>query len=82
MSKKLSTVSAIAAVFILSGCVGPSMAHVAAERATFDWFAPMVRNYVTADQAIPDQDKITHLRGIDAWDDRIKADEALVGGVR
>lgn len=68
-----------AVVLALSGCVGPSVAHVVAERATFDWFAPLTRGYIMQDALLPEADKATHLRGIEAWEARIKADEAAVG---
>jgi len=69
----------VAALLLLCGCSGVSAQRAAADRATFDWFAPMFRGYVTADARLDDAAKATHLRGLDAWDARIRADEAAVG---
>jgi hypothetical protein len=66
-------------LLLLVGCVGHDPMRTAADRATFDWFAPLVRGYVTADPKLDDAAKATHLRGIDAWGARIAADEAAAG---
>jgi hypothetical protein len=47
-------------------------------RATFDWFAPAHTRYVVADPLLDESAKATHLRGLDAWDERIRADEAAL----
>ena len=64
---------------LMSACAGPNLQRVAADRATYDWFAPMTRGYIQADPRLDEAAKATHLRGLDAWNDRIKADEAAVG---
>jgi hypothetical protein len=66
---------------IACACAGPNLQRVAADRATYDWFAPMTRGYIQADPRLDDAAKATHLRSLDAWNDRIKADEAAAGAV-
>lgn len=67
---------------LAAGCAADPM-RVRAERATHDWFAPLMRDYITADALLDDAAKATHLRGLDAWDARIRAEEELLGvGVR
>jgi hypothetical protein len=75
MTRLLLVVAAIAA-----SCQGPDRQRVAADRATYDWFAPMTRAYILADPKLDESAKATHLRGLEAWDQRIKTDEAAVGG--
>lgn len=70
----------LAASLALVACSGVSSQRVAADRATYDWFAPMFRRYVMADPALDDAAKATHVRGLDAWDERIRADESALGG--
>ena len=64
---------------MLTGCVGPNLQRVAADRATHDWFAPLTRSYILADTALDEAAKATHLRGLQAWDERVQADEAAAG---
>lgn len=64
---------------LASACAGPNLQRVVADRATYDWFAPMTRGYIAADPRLDDAAKATHLRGLDAWNDRIKADELAAG---
>lgn len=66
-------------LFLLLGCTGVDPLRVAADRVTFDWFAPMTRAYITADPKLDEAAKATHLRGLDAWGARIAADEAAAG---
>jgi hypothetical protein len=66
---------------LVSACQGANPQRTAADRATYDWFAPMTRAYIQADPKLDDAAKATHLRGLDAWNDRIKADEAAAGVV-
>lgn len=66
-------------LLLLPACVGVDPVRAAADRATFDWFAPMTRAYIVADPKLDEAAKATHLRGIEAWDARIKADEAAAG---
>ena len=70
---------AILPCLFLACCQGTDPQRVAADRATYDWFAPMTRGYIQADPRLDEAAKATHLRGLDAWNDRIKADEAAVG---
>lgn len=71
--------AAIAASLLLVGCRGPDHQRIAADRATYNWFAPMMIAYVTADPAMDEKAKATHLRGLKAWHDRIAADEKNAG---
>lgn len=71
---------AIAAFALLAGCCGPDHQRIAADRATYDWFAPMMVAYLAADVKLDDAAKQTHLRGLRAWGDRISADERAAGG--
>ena len=85
MNKRRAVVLAVLYVcvlLLLAGCSGLNQQHVAAERATFDWFAPLTRAYITADTRLDEAAKATHLRGLDAWDERIRAEEAALGGAR
>jgi hypothetical protein len=66
-------------LLLLPSCAGHDPIRTAADRATFDWFAPMVRGYVAADPKLDEAARATHLRGIDAWGARIVADEAAAG---
>ncbi len=66
-------------LLLLIGCSGIDPMRAKADRATFDWFAPMVRGYVKDDPKLDEAAKATHLRGIEAWDSRIKADEVAAG---
>lgn len=72
-------VAALVVVSLLSSCSGLDQQRVAADRATHDWFAPMTRAYISADPRLDEAAKATHLRGLDAWDERIRADEAALG---
>lgn len=69
------TRAALAASLLLAGCCGPDHQRIAADRATYNWFAPMMTAYVTTDPNMDAQAKATHLRGLQAWNDRIAADE-------
>lgn len=62
----------------LTSCAGPDRQRTEADRATFNWFAPITRQYLTADPTLDEAAKRTHLRGIEAWDERIRAYEALL----
>ena len=77
----LLVVAYLAGLILLCGCSGLNQQRVAADRATFDWFAPMTRRYLQADPTLDEAAKATHLRGLDAWDERIRADEAALGVV-
>ena len=80
MTKRVWRVVFLCCLWLLSvSCSGVNAQRVAADRATFDWFAPMTRAYISADPRLDEAAKATHLRGIDAWDARIKADEAAAG---
>lgn len=74
--------AALATLFALSSCAGVDPQRVAADRATFDWFAPMTRRYIEADPVMDPAEKAVHLRGIEAWEERVKADEAALGTAR
>jgi hypothetical protein len=76
---KFARCAALAASLTLVGCCGPDHQRIAADRATYNWFAPMMIAYVTADPVMDAQAKATHLRGLQAWSDRIAADEKNVG---
>lgn len=60
----------------LSSCAGADRQRTEADRATFNWFAPITRQYLSVDPTLDDAAKRTHLRGIEAWDERIRAYEA------
>ena len=77
--KTLARRAALAASLLLVGCCGPDHQRIAADRATYNWFAPMMIAYVTADPAMDEKAKATHLRGLQAWSDRIAADEKNAG---
>ena len=77
--KRSRTVRLLPLLLLLPACVGVDPMRAKADRATFDWFAPMVKGYVAADPKLDEAAKATHLRGIEAWDARIKADEAATG---
>lgn len=80
MTTRRWAAAALGAVLCLTaGCSGVSAQRTAADRATFDWFAPMMRAYVAADPNLDEAAKATHLRGLDAWGARIAADEAALG---
>lgn len=70
---------ALACCAVVPACVGPGLQHVAAERATYDWFAPRHARYVAADPTLDDAAKATHLRALDAWGARVRAEEAAAG---
>lgn len=73
------TVRLLPLLLLLPACVGADPMRIAADRATYDWFAPMHRAYVVADPKLDEAAKATHLRGLDAWGARIAADEAAAG---
>lgn len=75
--KKLLVVVA----FAFSSCCNVDAQRAAAEVATYDWFAPMMRAYIEADEHMDASAKATHLRGLDAWGQRV-AQDAKVAGVR
>lgn len=62
----------------LQSCAGADRQRTEADRATFNWFAPITRQYLTADPTLDEAAKRTHLRGLEAWDERIRAYEALL----
>jgi hypothetical protein len=70
--------AALAASLLLVGCCGPDRQRIAADRATYDWFAPMMVAYLAADAKLDEAAKATHLRGLRAWKDRLDADAATV----
>lgn len=75
----LAILFAGACLAVLPSCSGLSAQRVAADRATFNWLAPMFRAYVMADPALDEAAKGTHLRVLDAWNERIVAEEGTVG---
>lgn len=56
---------------VAPSCVGLDAARTRADRATFDWVAPMFRRYVTDDEGLDAWAKATHLRSLEAWGERI-----------
>jgi hypothetical protein len=77
--KTISRCAALAASLLLVGCCGPDRQRIAADRATYAWFAPMMVAYLAADAKLDEKAKETHLRGLRAWNDRITADELAAG---
>lgn len=67
----------LAPVLLLLGaaCSGIDRQRIMADRATFEWFAPLFTRYVLADPTLDEAARATHLRGLEAWDERIRADE-------
>ena len=74
----LSRRAALAASLLVAGCCGPDRQRIAADRATYDWFAPMLVGYLAADAKLDEASKATYLRGLRAWKDRLDADAATV----
>lgn len=70
--------AALAASLLVAGCCGPDRQRIAADRATYDWFAPMMVAYIAADAKLDEAAKQTYLRGLRAWKDRLDADAAAV----
>lgn len=64
---------------LVASCSGLDPQRVMTERATYDWFAPLTKQYIQADSRMDDAAKRTHLRAIEAWDSRLKADEIAAG---
>jgi hypothetical protein len=77
--KRPRTVRLLPLLLLLPACVGVDPMRVQADRATYDWFAPMTRAYIEADPKLDAAAKATHLRSLDAWNARIAADEAAAG---
>jgi len=73
--KRVARRAALAASLLVAGCCGPDRQRIAADRATYDWFAPMMVAYLTADAKLDEAARQTHLRGLQAWSARIAADE-------
>lgn len=76
--KTFARCAAFAASLALVGCCGPDHQRIAADRATYAWFAPMMVAYLAADAKLDEAAKQTHLRGLRAWKDRLDADAATV----
>jgi outer membrane murein-binding lipoprotein Lpp len=70
--------AALAASLLVAGCCGPDRQRIAADRATYDWFGPMMVAYLAADTKLDEAAKATYLRGLRAWKDRLDADAAAV----
>lgn len=70
--------AALAASLLVAGCCGPDRQRIAADRATYDWFAPMLIGYLAADAKLDEAARQTYLRGLRAWKDRLDADAATV----
>lgn len=64
---------------ILTACSGLDRQRVLTERATYDWIAPLTINYIQADVKLDVSAKTIHLRALDAWNQRILADEIAIG---
>lgn len=78
--KNRLTRAALAASLLLAGCCGPDWQRIEADRATYNWFAPMFESYVETDAKMDEAAKQTYLRGLQAWKARIDADVAAAGG--
>ena len=78
--KTFTRCAALAASLLLVGCCGPDRQRIAADPATYAWFAPLMVAYLAADAKLDEAAKQTHLRGLRAWGDRITADELAAGG--
>ena len=78
---KLARTAALCLYLLASGCCGPDRQRIEADRATYNWFAPLFAAYVIADPALDAQVKAMYERGLRAWKERIDAD-ALAVGVR
>ena len=61
---------------LLAACSSTDRQRTEADRATFNWFAPVTRAYLEADATLDDAARRTHIRGLEAWDERIRAYEA------
>lgn len=70
---------AIAVLLLCVSCSGLDPQRIAAERATYDWFAPLTRRYLEQDPSLDVAARTTHLRGLDAWRARLEAQEQLAG---
>ena len=76
--KTIARRAALAASLLVAGCCGPDHQRIAADRATYAWFAPMLVAYLAVDAKLDEAAKQTHLRGLRAWKDRLDADAATV----
>lgn len=63
----------------LAGCACPDAQRASADLATYEWFAPMMVAYVTADATLDESAKRTHLRSLEAWGARVVADAKARG---
>ena len=66
---------AVAALMLLSGCEGISVAdaYVEADRLTYDAIAPHYQQYLEADEKIGDANKAARIRLLKSWKMRIDA---------
>ncbi len=66
---------AVAALMLLSGCEGISVAdaYVAADRATYNAIAPGYRAYVEADEKLDAPSKASRMRLLKTWEMRLDA---------
>ena len=63
---------------LATACAGSSQ-HAITDRATYQGLAPLTTRYVMSDPAMDESAKQTHLRGLAAWDARIRAEEEAAG---
>lgn len=73
-ARRLLPVFLFGACSLAAACAGSSQ-HAVADRATYNWLAPLTTRYVMADTTMDESAKQTHLRGLAAWDARIRAEE-------
>ena len=62
-----------------AGCACPDAQRASADLATYDWFAPMMTDYVNGDAKLDEAAKQIHLRALDAWGQRVLADAKARG---
>jgi hypothetical protein len=62
-----------------AGCACPDAQRASADLATYEWFAPIMTAYVTADPALDEAAKRIHLRALQAWGERVAADAKARG---
>lgn len=69
----------LAPLLALVACACPDAQRASADLATYEWFAPMMVAYVTADATLDEAAKRTHLRALEAWGARVVADAKARG---
>ncbi len=79
MNRRPSSILVLVTLMALSACAPYDRTAIAAERATHDWLAPEHARYVNADPTLDEPAKATRLRSLQAWGDRIAAQEQAAG---